>query len=391
MRNARLQSQDLNRTGQFLNALLSKDEIKNQEKPEAPEPQKAPVVNGSGLSFRSDGGKTRFSDPPAPPPSQPLPEKPDVARPHHSDIPSLKRAITERPKSHPTNTAPPVRQDNLGQIIQLTEALNSAKREIDNHSARVRELEEMFHKEREARLQAEDLVHKMEQTKKAKINGSAVPDLPNGHSELDRAFDPPTETSSAPESKSDPSEAGNPTSQPDRVEAAAAVFQAQIDSMVVEMRGLRDQLDSYRQRAEKAEAERDANQTTLAELVMQIRRRDEEERRAAERKSRSPSKGRSRSTHSGQDKDPEETTSLPNGIVAEDSVQPHSTTEVPDDEPTLSRANTMKPSTGALSKSTHDQALIQSLPYASMIGVVLLGMGLMAYINGWQPQSRLDR
>jgi len=35
--------------------------------------------------------------------------------------------------------------------------------------------------------------------------------------------------------------------------------------------------------------------------------------------------------------------------------------------------------------------LIHTLPYASMIGVVILGMGLMAYLNGWQPQSRLDQ
>jgi hypothetical protein len=32
--------------------------------------------------------------------------------------------------------------------------------------------------------------------------------------------------------------------------------------------------------------------------------------------------------------------------------------------------------------------LQQSTPYASMLGVVLLGVGLMAYLNGWQ---RIDK
>lgn len=388
MRNARLQSQDLNRTGQFINALLSKDDIKTQEKPDPPEPQKAPLVNGSAVSFRSDAGKTRFSDPPAPPPSQPLPEKPDVARPHNPDVPSLKRIVTERPKSHPTNPTAPARQDNLNQILQLTEALNSAKKEIDSHNARVRELEEMFHKEREARLRAEDVVLKMEETKTAKTNGPAGTDSPNGHSELDTAFDPPAEIPP----KAEPGVDSNGPSQPDRVEAVAAGLQAKIDSMVMEMKGVREQLDSFKQRAEKAETERDASQKTLAEMVVQIRRRDEEERkRSAERKSRSPSTGRSHSTHTGQGSDSKEKTTPPNGTVTGHSSHAHDTAEGPEDAPTLSRANTIKPSTGALGQPIHDQALIQSLPYASMIGVVLLGMGLMAYINGWQPHPRVDR
>ncbi|KAL7941274.1 hypothetical protein V8C42DRAFT_181194 [Trichoderma barbatum] len=40
--------------------------------------------------------------------------------------------------------------------------------------------------------------------------------------------------------------------------------------------------------------------------------------------------------------------------------------------------------------TTADEQLRAGIPYASMIGVVLLGMGLMAYMNGWQsylPQA----
>lgn len=390
MRNARLQSQDLSRTGQFVNALLAKDDIKNQDKPaEAPEPPKGPMVNGGGaLSFRSETGKTRFSDPPAPPPSQPLPEKPDVARPHNSEAPSLKRGVTERPKSHPSNSSPPMRQENLSQILQLTEALNNAKREIDNHTARVRELEEMFQKEREARLQAEDRVNKMEETKSTKVNGTAGTDLPVSHSELDNAFEPPTENPTKAESELDSKAPESAPSQPERVEAAAALFQAQIDSMVLEMKGVRDQLDSYKQRAEKAEMERDASQQTLAEMVMQIRARDEEEKkRATERKSRSPSNGRKHSPRS--DDDPKVATTPANGSAVGPGSSAHDLVEGSDDAPTLSRANTIKPST-EIGKPNQEQALIQSLPYASMIGVVLLGMGLMAYINGWQPRPSTD-
>ncbi|KAK3330658.1 hypothetical protein B0H66DRAFT_71182 [Apodospora peruviana] len=391
MRNARLQHQDLARTGQFLNALLSKDDIKNQDKPEVPEPPKT-QPNGN-VSFRSDGGKTRFSEPPAPPPSQPLPEKPDIARPTASEIPSLKRGTTERPKSHPSNTSPIRPDNNIGQIIQLTEALNNTKKELDNHSARVRDLEEMLAKEREARLQAEDMVQKMEESSHAKLNGAALAHLANGHSELEKAFDPPTERPPTPEASLPPDspKESSPT-QPNKVEALAAAFQARIDSMASEMTGLREQLEAFRIRAEKAESERDADRKTLADMVLQIRQRDEEQKRAAERKSRSMSRKRLISA-GNVDGTAEEMSPLANGAVPEAKGRPDRPADDPVGAPTLSRANTITPASSTiLAPPPADPALMQTLPYASMMGVVLIGMGIMAYLNGWQSQTtKLDR
>ncbi|KUJ19143.1 uncharacterized protein LY89DRAFT_478685 [Mollisia scopiformis] len=52
--------------------------------------------DGGSLPFRTDS-KPRFSDPPAPPPQEPLPEKPDVPRSHafEPSSPSLKRSKTD--------------------------------------------------------------------------------------------------------------------------------------------------------------------------------------------------------------------------------------------------------------------------------------------------------
>lgn len=397
MRNARLQNQELARTGQFINALLSKEDIKNLDKPEAAEAPKSHMMNGSnGLSFRSDGGKTRFSDPPAPPPSQPLPEKPDIARPHGADIPSLKRIATEKPKAQ-NRSISPARQENVSQILQLTEALSNAKKEIDSHSARVRELEEMFQREREARLVAEDLARKIEEANAAKANGSAEPEAaqPGMESELEKAFDLAAERPSMPETGMIPAEPQEAISQtgPGAFAAATAVFQSRMDSMVSEMVGLRDQLEAFRQRAEKAEAERDADRQTLAEMVMQIRKRDEEDKqRVMERKSRSPRRSRSRPVSRGSEtKKQHDKTSAPNGAVGEPSDEAPGTDEDPE-VPTLSRTNTITPTNPELGKPGQDPALLMhGLPYASIIGVVLLGMGMVAYINGWQPHPRLDR
>ena len=113
-----------------------------------------------------DAANANSTDPPAPPPQQPLPEKPDV--------PGLKRGAGDRPKSGPTLSSP-IRQDNASQILQLTEALNNAKRDIDTQTARMRELEAMLDREREARALAEELAMRLEESAKSQANGPSAP------------------------------------------------------------------------------------------------------------------------------------------------------------------------------------------------------------------------
>ncbi len=291
----------------------------------------------------------------------------------------------------PNNTSPIRQENNFSQIIQLTEALNNAKKEIDSHSARVRDLEEMLLKERQARMSAEDMMQKMEESSHAKTNGVTLTPLAAHSSELDKAFDPPAERPLTPEPSVVPDleENGEPTS-PKREEASAAALQARVDLMLSERRTLEDQVAVLMQRAEKAEAERDADKKSLAEMVLQYQQRDEDDRkREAERKSRPRSTGRSR--RRSPNKSAEEPAVTANGSTPEEPLQMDGTSEDAAEEPTLSRANTITPSMGARTKPPQDQALIQTLPYASMIGVVLLGMGLMAYLNGWQTQPKLDR
>ncbi|KAK4227507.1 vacuolar protein sorting-associated protein 64 [Podospora fimiseda] len=385
MRNAKLQNQDLARTTQFLSTLLSKEDIKNMEKPEQPEPPKIQLTNGN-VSFRSDNGKTRFSEPPAPPPSQPLPEKPDAARPGPSDIASLKRTTTERPKVASTS---PIRADNnvaFQQVMQLTEQLNNAKRALDDHSQKVRELEEKLNQEREARLQAEEMVQKMEVNHNNKVNGVAP--FVDSNSELEKAFDLPAEQTTTSEPDEDVFEDAQLPPQPNKADILAAEFQARIESMAQEMNGLRQQLEAFRLRAEKAETERDADRKTLAEMVEQIRQRDQEEkRRAAERQSRSRSKGRRRSPSAATPS--EKLGSEANGKAIEPRAQTDGAADEVESVPTLSQTTSVMPAAGALALQGQDPKLAHTLPYASMIGVVLIGMGLMAYLNGWQPKSRL--
>ncbi|KAL6882889.1 hypothetical protein HDV57DRAFT_464172 [Trichoderma longibrachiatum] len=372
LRSAKLQAQDLNRTNQFINTLLSKDDLKDVEKLEASEaPKPQTMVNGN-LSFRSDP-KARFSDPPAPPPQQPLPEKPDV--------PSLKRGASDRPKLD-SATSSPIRQENLSQIIQLTEALNNAKRDINTQTERMRELELMLQKEREARELAEELARRLEES----ANNVQV----NGVQSHERHDEPQESTQEEASDDADETETVLPEAeempQADKVaQETAAALQSRIDTMDEQMRELRMQMEQWRARCEAAEAERDSGRKTLEEMVIQLRA-EEAKRVAAEERRRS----RSRARRTERDEAAEKATTAvsPTPADTEPALKQERSATTPDevsaDVPTLSRANTVTPQASPRGGPLANQHFRAGLPYASMIGVVLLGMGLMAYMNGWQ-------
>lgn len=369
MRSARLQAQDLGRTSSFVNTLLSKNDVKDLEKPEAPEPPKA-HLNG-GIPFRPDP-KTRFSEPPAPPPQQPLPEKPNT--------PGLKKGATERAKSGPAEVTSPVRHENVSQIVQLTEALNNAKREADSQHARMRELELLLQREREARELAETLAKRLEENASSHVNGAAIgPAEPAAVVETVKEV-PDAEDNGASE-----------TTVVAEVEPAvdAVALQTRLDTMDEQMVELKGQLESWKQRCEAAEAERDADRKTLAEMVVQLRA-EEAQRVAAQKERRSRSRHRrTEGTQHATDETSSADTAEAPAIQQSDG---NDSSDMIADEPTLSRANTITPNMSKRSGPlSNPQQLQAGLPYASALGVVLVGMGLMAYMNGWQaPPSPID-
>ncbi|GAP84471.1 putative FHA domain-containing protein [Rosellinia necatrix] len=381
MRNARLQSQDLARTDHFVHALLTKEDIKDIERPEVPELTK-PISNGV-LSFRSDN-KTRFSDPPAPPPQQPLPEKPD--------IPSLKRGITERPKLHPQNMSPIRHEGNGSQILQLTEALNNAKKEIESQTLRMRDLEEMLHQERLARERAEDsardAARQLEKRVEEATNAIASPPeiLESVETSLDAVFEPPNDEHNTRESTDPPTADNDTTASPDAevIEASATELHTRMESLVLQITNLRQELDDFKQRAKATEHENEVQRESLADMALQLRRSEEARERAEKKKLA------------------QEATKVNNVELGDDDIagpgrasRPSSPSEnrrtSDHDHPASTQVIVPTQNTTPPEALPPSQLFANSIPYASMIGVVLLGVGLMAYINGWQPQPRLER
>lgn len=368
---------ELGRADQFIGSLLSKDDVKDPQKSLAEAP-KAPQVNGNALPFRNDISP-RFSDPPAPPPQQPLPEKPDVARSiADPNSPSLKRANTERPRS--VTSVSPIREQSTSQIVTLVEALASAKKEIDTQGAKLRDLEEMLNKERQARELAEDVAKRLEMESELRMNGHAK----GGEALLlEETFEPPAEVVE-PEKQEEVVELPIPEKlvDPVAISDSSSLLEKQMELMLVEMKEMRVQMESFKLRAETAEAERDTDRKTLTEMVEKIRAEESARRSPSTERPRSPVENNSaESTEDG-------SSDLPNLALEQllskpgvDGVQPSSSQD----------GKLGQTAVGILSKPTsgRDPLLYNTAPYASMLGVVLVGMGLMAYLNGWQ-QPKVD-
>lgn len=374
MKQAKQQSQDLRQTDEFLTTIM-KPGYMEKEKAKHPQPEINPArqMNGRPKMPRVDSF-SRFSDPPAPPPQQPLPEKPDALPRNGVDLMSpLKRSDTEKPK--PSSASSPSSRES-SQILSLIEALSSAKRELDSQGARVKELESLLLQERSARESAEA---------KAK-NLETRPWKPSEESEVTAAFEPPSDTDHEDttmrrihekESDSDATTTATMTDVPSS-EATALVdghttqLQHRLETMVGEMEEMRQQVAVFKDRAHKAEDESTKTRKSLAEMIETLRRERREDSEAVT----------SKPGHGGYE--PARTwetapSCLDEHTMAADSVG-HGMMAQPK-EPGEAAA--------AFAAEQGKQSLMeQSSPYASMLGVVLLGVGLMAYLNGWQKVDR---
>jgi hypothetical protein len=146
-----------------------------------------------------------------------------------------------------------VRSD--AQMSSLTEALTSAKKEIETQSVRLRDLEAMLTEERRAREDAEERASRLERESIQEAD--------------DEDHEVADEEITADETDSSEMTTGmeNGSASPDAADTTSRL-QQRLDLMMSEMSEMKQQMERYRERAETAEADR----KTLAEMIENIRR-----------------------------------------------------------------------------------------------------------------------
>lgn len=351
-------------------------------------------MNMKQPSIRSDA-KTRFSEPPVPPPQQPLPEKPDAGGVSAVlKMPLLRRTETEKPKLNGANSNTSS-ADNSHQITSLVEALTSATKELDSQSSKLRDLEHMLAQERLARQSAEERAEQIEHEWRSEQNGStertrglrkpkSAPQFLFG----DASLDTQGSTGLGNEvQKGDSNEGHVPSTQ----------LEKRHEMMLAQMSSMMEQMKEYRQRAEAAEEESAQTRRTLAEMVERIRADDDGQRSRKSRKAHRPSPPASPATDRfDYASEPVENGSLLPLKSSRPTANGHvSTAKAILEKAGLQHGRPISPqqfaeleedvsNALAVRLQNRNEQLLQSAPYASIVGVVIIGVGLMAYLNGWQ-------
>jgi hypothetical protein len=371
MKTAKQQAQDLDQTNSFLNSLLSNDHKDEKVPPPQAENSSSRLVNGKPKLSKIDP-VSRFFDPPAPPPQQP-----DVTRSsplEASLMSSFKRSDTARPGSgmggSPTNP-------QSSQILSLVEALSSAKKELDSQGARVKHLEDMLRQERLARESAEERARRLEQ------NASFRPAANAEHEFSETGPSAPVSEDASTKHPSERIDKQETTRDGLLVEDAVSAeenLQLRLSEMVAEMDKMKQDMQRFQLRAEVAEADATSTRSSLAEMIERLRHENAEAAEAAEREVLGSD---SNSQQSRTVKNPGtgvNNSSATTPLLKQQPNMPNGHIRAPPKLP----ENLERAMATVLRTDSDGQLLAQSAPYASMLGVVLIGVGLMAYLNSWQ-------
>lgn len=355
MRAAKQQSHDLDHANTFLNSMIPTDGSASKIQPPSGDPSPSKLPNGRVRASRIDHA-VRFGDPPAPPPSQPLPEKPDSARSSPVNTTSLDRMLRRSDTAKPTNgVAHSPSGSQNGQILSLVQALEVAKKDLDQQSNRVKQLEDMLKQEKSAREAAEQRARKAEESASSRPVLKAEEDNEHTGEKTINAIGEPDQT---------------PTS-----ETSEDILQQRIDHFVAEMEKLKADLDKASKRADSAEQDASNARTSLAEMIERLKK--ENGNKSHVETASDAISSREQNSSAMDEKaviSTREREGTANGHVRAPSRLPVH----------LERAM------ATVMRDSHAQGDLtaQSAPYVSMLGVVLIGVGLMAYLNSWQKGDK---
>ncbi|KAK2808059.1 hypothetical protein FQN49_008754, partial [Arthroderma sp. PD_2] len=273
MKQAKQQNLDLGQTTGFLSN-ISNPETTNKERAsllnnvaESPVGTKPPVRP----KLNKADSMSRFSDPPAPPPQQPLPEKPD-APPRTFSTDSIMKTSLRRSDTEKAKAATDIPPGQSSQILSLIEALTSTKKELDLQANKVKELENLLRCEQSARESAEERARKLE----SQPPNHALPNGVHVDSNEDTEDKDKTLDDAAPEplDKKDLKPRASPVEaspSPTILEPTSDELKHRIDSLLIEMENAKKQMITYKESAERAEKEAAESRQTLAEMIESIR------------------------------------------------------------------------------------------------------------------------
>ena len=254
-------------------------------------------------------------------------------------------------------------------IQSLLGELARARKEVETNTARIQDLEDALKKERAVREAAEDKAARLEKnatrlapgTRKSRELASPSDECGESKKEVGSS-----QTVKGQEEKDRDIAADSAT-------RAAAELQQRMEEILRELETVKSDMLSYRMRAQAAELradaaekERDSDKKSLFETIRAIRNEEGERLR--------------RARESGSQTDDADTTDSATQVAIEGKRRASAPPGIRSDS-ALTVTRLRKEQTLLLRKQS-------GAPYASLLGVVVIGVGLMAIINNWQRVER---
>ncbi|KAF8470237.1 hypothetical protein BDZ91DRAFT_694197 [Kalaharituber pfeilii] len=419
---AKQQAQELQRTSEFFDQLLNLEIVRKE-----PEIKKAVVESGgqspmidSGVAFEASQFHA-VPNAPLPPPAKHITVIPENVKLERDDHETESQDV-----SPPLSVSAPKRSPKSEQpqhLFSLVAQLRDARLELEAKSARVKDLEDLLRQERRAREMAEEQLEVASRNSKGEVRSTLDNGKVNGVAEEEGIPDNVSIAGSditvlGPGDKEanekDPSHEKEEQSAAIAAAAAAAAaeaaaqWQKRVEEMMAELQSAKAEIESYKKRVRVAEEEGEQSRRTLTEMVAKIRA--DEERRKRERKEISI-----QTESKNEEKDMKIPVMVSCGVQAAFGNNTETRTPSSEAEETYSIANgTVKATNGILvigggknmqsPGAGHDQLLStelmekqssskrsivkESAPYVSIVGVVVIGVSIMAILNNWQKGER---
>lgn len=286
-------------------------------------------------------------------------------------------------KSEPSN--PPT------QLLSLVDALAKARKELETKTALVKDLEDALKREKSAREVAEDRAAQLETASRALRGTSRDRTLREFEAEKvladEKAEMDDTDTICGDDEKSLDGQPDMPMEDdtlevkvdPSALAAAEAAsrLQRRVEEIMLELQSAKAEIEAYKLRTESAEEDNRTTRKTLAEMVESIQR-EEKARKARERQSGSQTESAAVRNASMQ----------ASGDMTYDEIVETTANGTLKQKPIVKFPNGTAIASEDLARTSLALSKRNAAPYASIVGVMLLGVGLMAVLNSWQKGER---
>ena len=407
---AKQQAQELQRTQELFDHLLNLEVVRKE-----PDIKTAEVVESAGHSPIIDSGvaleASQFQSMPhhpLPPPAKHITIVPendilqeDVIAPVNNISPPS--PVAPPPKQSPKSTIAEPPQHLFSLITQLRDA----RSELEAKSAKVRDLEDLLRKEREAREMVEAQLEKASHITSHSL-GSDREDIEDIPDDISVAGSEATVVASGDTlDEGDHSQEEEAKSAATAAAEAATMWQKRVEAMMAELQTAKAEIERYKKRVRTAEEEGEQSRRTLMEMIAKIRA-DEEKRQRKEMREMSvqtekknsdgPAKNKLMMVSCGVQAGLAGDT-LANGSEVLDAIG-NGTMNFPDGASMIRGEKHLQgcyrdcqqqfqnSPTGMVKTEEKRSMMKESVPYVSIVGVVVIGVSIMAILNNWQKGER---